>query len=132
MAGLDWVAANARSPAVVMMSLGVGKGQWSQALERATRSLILDYNITVVVASGNSRTNSCSIVPGDRPGQHALAPTAHHHACTFQNLMRVVVMRKKMGFAELLGLSGMAGTQGRACQSSQAFIIACSCHGAST
>lgn len=63
-AGLDWVAGNAQLPAVVLLSLGVARGQWSQALEAATRSLVLDSNITVVVASGNLRTNSCNIVPG--------------------------------------------------------------------
>ena len=64
-AGLDWVAANAQPPAVVMMSLGVAKGDWSQVIEATTRSLVLNSNITVIVASGNTRTNSCYIVPAD-------------------------------------------------------------------
>lgn len=61
------MAANAVPPAIVTMSLGVARGQWSQALELTTRSLIRDLNITVIVASGNTQTNSCNIVPGRSP-----------------------------------------------------------------
>lgn len=51
-AALDWVANNAVHPAVVTMSLGVATGSWSRALEEAVRSLVVDHNITVVVAAG--------------------------------------------------------------------------------
>ncbi len=51
-AALDWVAAHAVLPAVVMMSLGVtANGAWSRALAEATHALV-DKNITAVVASG--------------------------------------------------------------------------------
>lgn len=51
-AGLDWVARNAKRPAVATLSLGVSSGSWSRSLEEAVRSLAEDHNITVVVASG--------------------------------------------------------------------------------
>lgn len=35
-----------------MMSLGVLGGAWSRAIEAATRALVRDHGITVVVASG--------------------------------------------------------------------------------
>ncbi|CAL5228884.1 g12099 [Coccomyxa viridis] len=63
-AGLDWVASNAKQPAVATLSLGVPVGQWSQSLEQAARNLITKYNVTVIVASGNSEEDSCYISPG--------------------------------------------------------------------
>ena len=51
-AGLDWVATNAQLPAVVTLSLGITKGSNSQALEQAVTSLIQNFNVTVVAASG--------------------------------------------------------------------------------
>ena len=38
--------------------------QWSQSLEQAARNLITKYNVTVIVASGNSEEDSCYISPG--------------------------------------------------------------------
>ena len=38
--------------------------QWSQSLEQAARSLITKFNVTVIVASGNSEEDSCYIAPG--------------------------------------------------------------------
>lgn len=52
------------SAAVAQLSLGVPVGQWSRSLEEAARSLIRQFNITVVVASGNSDVDSCYIAPG--------------------------------------------------------------------
>jgi hypothetical protein len=39
-AGLDWVAANAKRPAVATLSLGVPAGNWSGALEDAVRGVV--------------------------------------------------------------------------------------------
>lgn len=44
---------------------GIPEGQWSDALHQAVSTLILSYGITVVVAAGNSRTDSCTIVPAN-------------------------------------------------------------------
>ena len=51
-AGLDWVAQHAEPPAVVSLSLGVPAGNWTLGLEEAARSLVQDYNLTVVAATG--------------------------------------------------------------------------------
>jgi hypothetical protein len=50
--------------AVATLSLGVPVGQWSRSLEEAARSLIRQFNITVIVASGNSDVDACYIAPG--------------------------------------------------------------------
>ncbi|KAK9868494.1 hypothetical protein WJX84_000258 [Apatococcus fuscideae] len=64
-AGLDWVATNAQLPAVVTLSLGITKGSNSQALEQAVTSLIQNFNVTVVAASGNTDGDSCQEAPAD-------------------------------------------------------------------
>ena len=53
------------------LSLGVPVGQWSQSLEQAARNLITHYNVTVIVASGNSEEDSCYIAPGEISGLSA-------------------------------------------------------------
>jgi hypothetical protein len=57
---LEWVAEHVEShagPAIVTLSLGVPLGSWSAPLEGAIRTIVSEYNITVIVASGNSRTD---------------------------------------------------------------------------
>lgn len=60
-AGLDWVAANAQLPAIVTLSLGISKGSASQSLEQAVTSLVQDFNVTVIAASGELL---CDVVSG--------------------------------------------------------------------
>jgi len=72
-AGLDWVAANAVKPAVVTLSLGIQVGSWSRVLEEAVQSLINNYGITVVVASGNSGVDACYVAPSNVPGAITVA-----------------------------------------------------------
>ncbi|BDA45556.1 probable aqualysin-1 at C-terminar half [Coccomyxa sp. Obi] len=64
-AGLDWVGRVATPPAVATLSLGVPVGEWSRSLEESARGLIRQFNISVVVASGNSDVDSCYIAPAD-------------------------------------------------------------------
>ncbi|WP_344044361.1 S8 family peptidase, partial [Microcella alkalica] len=61
--GLNWVAAHhqAGTPAVANLSLGV-QGT-SSAVDMAVQQLIAD-GVTVVVASGNTKTDSCLTSPG--------------------------------------------------------------------
>ncbi|KAL6757302.1 peptidase S8/S53 domain-containing protein [Haematococcus lacustris] len=75
-AGIDWVAAHARGPSVAIMSLGVAGGSWSATLESATRTLINTYNITVVVASGNSAIDACTVVPASLPESITVAASS--------------------------------------------------------
>ena len=61
---LEWVAENHgrdgnNGPAVVTLSLGVPLGSWSAPLEGAIRTVVSSFDITVIVASGNSRTDRC-------------------------------------------------------------------------
>lgn len=58
-AGLDWIAKNARTPAVVNMSLGGGA---SRAIDEAVEALI-KKGITVVVAAGNDDKDACKSSP---------------------------------------------------------------------
>ncbi|EFJ51534.1 hypothetical protein VOLCADRAFT_31946, partial [Volvox carteri f. nagariensis] len=90
-AGLDWVARNAKLPAIVMMSLGVPAGSWSEVLSEGVRSLVRKHGIVVVVASGNSAMDSCRVVPanvpenkfgpGPREGQESMYQWANTGAC---------------------------------------------------
>ena len=52
--------------------------QWSQSLEQAARNLITQYNVTVIVASGNSEEDSCYIAPGMHLPYHADPDTKRH------------------------------------------------------
>ncbi|KAL3133536.1 hypothetical protein ABBQ38_007387 [Trebouxia sp. C0009 RCD-2024] len=72
-AGLEWVGLNHKLPAVVTMSLGVKAGQWSQTLQSAVTNLIQQYGITVVVATGNSKIDACTITPANVNGTIAVA-----------------------------------------------------------
>ncbi|MGW0521298.1 S8 family serine peptidase [Crossiella sp. NPDC003009] len=59
-AGIDWVAKNAKKPAVANMSLG-GNGS-NQALEDAVRKAI-SSGVTFVLAAGNSGQDACGFTP---------------------------------------------------------------------
>ena len=76
-AGLDWIAsrhrlsapaeadggASSSSPGVVIMSLGVPSGVWTQSLASSVQSLIKQHGVSVVVASGE-----CVSYPLERGG----------------------------------------------------------------
>ena len=62
-AGLDWIAANAKKPAVVNMSLGAGV---SSTLDTAVANTVA-AGITVVVAAGNSAADACNYSPARVP-----------------------------------------------------------------
>jgi len=70
-AGLDFVAREVyderrrrRLPAVVSLALGVRRGVWSKALERAVMGLI-DEDVLVITAAGNQRQDACQISPAN-------------------------------------------------------------------
>jgi subtilisin family serine protease len=58
-AGVDWVRANARKPAVANLSLG---GGYSSATNTAVNNLA-NSGVYVAVASGNSNANACNYSP---------------------------------------------------------------------
>lgn len=63
MAGIEWVTAHHKKPAVVNMSLG---GPISQALEEAINKSV-QAGVTYVVAAGNSNTDACTTSPARLP-----------------------------------------------------------------
>ena len=65
-AALDWVAANAKKPAIATLSLGIQVGSWSRVLEDAVRSVV-KLGVTVIVASGNSAVDACQVSPANVP-----------------------------------------------------------------
>ena len=61
--GIDWVAKNKKLPAVASMSIG---GGLSATVNTAVQNLI-NSNVTVVVAAGNSATDACKSSPASAP-----------------------------------------------------------------
>lgn len=62
-AGIDWVTANAMTPAVANISIGSGA---SSVIDTAVTNAIA-ANITVVVSAGNGKTDSCTRSPARAP-----------------------------------------------------------------
>ncbi len=63
-AGVDWVTANARKPAVANMSLGASGT--NATLETAVRNSIAS-GVVYALASGNSNSNACNFTPARTP-----------------------------------------------------------------
>ncbi|MBK6853150.1 MAG: S8 family serine peptidase [Burkholderiales bacterium] len=81
-AGLDWVRAHGKRPAVVNMSLG---GDKSDALDAAVQRLTA-AGITVVVAAGNENRDACRVSPARTPSAITVGATQpDDHRSSFSN-----------------------------------------------
>ena len=72
-AGIDWVTANRRKPAVANMSLGAG---FSGALNASIQASI-DSGVTYVVSAGNSAADACSYSPASAPAAITVGATTN-------------------------------------------------------
>lgn len=70
-AGIDWMVANARYPAVANLSLGASA---STALDAAVANAVA-RGITVAVAAGNSNANACNYSPARAPAALTVGAT---------------------------------------------------------
>jgi len=82
-AGIDWVTANARKPAVANMSLGGGA---NSTLDNAVAASIAS-GVTYVIAAGNSTTDACSVSPARLPSAITVGATTSSDArASYSNL----------------------------------------------
>ena len=82
-AGIDWVTANHRSPAVANMSLG---GWKSQAVNDAVEASI-QAGVTYAVAAGNYSTDACSFSPASSPSALTVAASTRRDVrASFSNV----------------------------------------------
>jgi aqualysin 1 len=70
-AGVDWVAANPRRPAVANMSLG---GSVSSSVNAAVAGAVAS-GVTMVVAAGNSNADACKSSPSSEPSALTVGAT---------------------------------------------------------
>ncbi|MGW6538585.1 S8 family peptidase [Streptomyces sp. NPDC055051] len=86
-AGLDWVARNARQPAVLNGSLG---GDRSTALNNATTALRA-AGVLPVIAAGNDAKDACNVSPASAEGTLTVAASnAWDEEASFSNYGRCV------------------------------------------
>ncbi|MFC5268283.1 S8 family peptidase [Kribbella qitaiheensis] len=81
-AGIEWVTANAKKPAVANMSLGGGA---DEALDAAVKASV-DSGVTYAVAAGNDSSDACGGSPSKEPSAITVGATDDQDAkATFSN-----------------------------------------------
>ncbi|MFD7284452.1 S8 family serine peptidase [Streptomyces sp. NPDC059863] len=101
-AGFDWVAKNARQPAVLNASLG---GPSSSAVDTAVNA-IADQGVLPVVAAGNDAVDACGISPARASGVYTVGATnsedqearfSNHGTCLQTYAPGVAIVSARLG-----------------------------------
>jgi len=72
LAGIDWLTANAKHPAVANLSLGTS---WSSQLNAAVAAAV-QAGITIVTSAGNNSTDACNQSPAAEPSAITVAASS--------------------------------------------------------
>lgn len=86
-AGIDWVTAHAKRPAIANMSLG---GPADEAMDKALQASV-DKGISYAVAAGNESSDACRVSPARAPAAITVGATDNtDKAATFSNVGKCV------------------------------------------
>ena len=106
-AGIEWVTANAKKPAVANMSLGGGA---DQALDAALKASV-DSGVTYAVAAGNDSSDACSGSPSREPSAITVGATDDTDAkASFSNFGKCVDLFAPGVGVESVGISSPDAT----------------------
>lgn len=106
-AGIDWVTANAKKPAVANMSLG---GPADQALDDAVKKSVA-AGITYAVAAGNENADACKVSPAKEPTAITTGATSDTDArAEFSNFGECVDVFAPGVDVESVGITGPTAT----------------------
>lgn len=102
-AGIEWVTANAKKPAVANMSLGGGA---DEALDAAVKASIAS-GVTYAVAAGNDSADACGGSPAKEPEAITVGATDDQDArATFSNFGKCVDLFAPGVDIESVGIAG--------------------------
>ncbi|TDO47874.1 subtilisin family serine protease [Kribbella sp. VKM Ac-2527] len=106
-AGIEWVTANAKKPAVANMSLGGGA---DQALDAALKASI-DSGVSYAVAAGNESADACGTSPAREPSAITVGATDDQDArANFSNFGKCVDVFAPGVAIESVGITGPDAT----------------------
>ncbi|MFC0625277.1 S8 family peptidase [Kribbella deserti] len=106
-AGIEWVTANAKKPAVANMSLG---GPADQALDDAVKKSVA-AGITYAVAAGNESADACKVSPAKEPTAITTGATDDTDTrANFSNFGKCVDIFAPGVDVESVGISGPTAT----------------------
>jgi subtilisin family serine protease len=106
-AGIDWVTANAKKPAVANMSLG---GAADQALDAAVKASVAS-GVSYAVAAGNDSADACGSSPAREPSAITVGATDPQDArASFSNFGKCVDVFAPGVGVESVGITGPDAT----------------------
>ncbi|GAB2615675.1 S8 family peptidase [Kribbella endophytica] len=106
-AGIEWVTANAKKPAVANMSLGGGA---DEALDAAVKASV-GSGVTYAVAAGNDTADACTTSPAKEPSAITVGATDDADAkASFSNFGKCVDLFAPGVDVESVGITGPDAT----------------------